>query len=230
MHNIQTTELRKATADFSVSFGEELSSLVESNSILLIHWLTYLNSFHRTGVADSLLDGVASSIREGAGVLSLGLVRQALFSLRGQVDLMLAWLYFKDHEVEWSRVNETADGFKLKKDILLYLEQNFNKFGSRIGILRMIKTRKELDPYRLLSAHIHAQSDPVLPNVSELKELVQSEGACRECASVSFEISEFLNDILLSIYLNSWASLPVEIRSKVDVRFKTPEQKNNFFS
>ncbi|MBV6320546.1 hypothetical protein [Duganella violaceipulchra] len=230
MHKIQTTELRQAASDFSVSYGENLSALVEVNTDLLIHWLKYLNSFHRTNVADSLLDGVACSIREGAGVLSLGLMRQALFSLRGQVDLMLAWLYFKDHEVEWSHVNDTADGFKLKKDILMYLEQNFNKFGHRMAILRLIKTRKELDPYRLLSAHVHAQSDPVLPNVSELKELIQSENLCRECATVAFEVSEFLNDILLSIYLNNWASLPVEIRNRVESRFKTPEQKKTFFS
>lgn len=230
MHKENTKDLRAATSDFSVTHGEEISELVENHSLLLVQWLKYLNSFHRTGVADSLLDSAASSIREGAGVLSLGLVRQSLFSLRGQVDLILAWIYFKDHEIEWSHINDTADGFKLKKEILLYLEQNFKKFGHRMGILKGIKIRKEIDPYRLLSAHIHAQSIPVLPNVEKFKELVQSVDSCKECASVAFEVSEYLNDILLSIYLNNWASLPNGIKAATESRFTTPEQKKTFFS
>jgi hypothetical protein len=230
MHPNQTTDLRQAANDFSTAFGASISSAVEANSTLLVYWLSYLNSFHRTDVADSLLDAVGSSIREVAGVLSLGLVRQALFSLRGQVDLMLAWLYFKDHAVEWSHVNQTADGFKLKKELLQYLDQHVPRFAHRMGILREIATRKELDPYRLLSAHIHAQSAPVLPNVIDLKDLVRPEAACKECAQVAFEVSEFLNDILLAVYLPSWASLPSAVRSGLDARFQSGDQRKSIFS
>ena len=203
MHLKQTENLRTAANDFSTAYGASISSAVEANSTLLVHWLSYLNSFHRTGVADSLLNAVGSSIREVAGVASLGLGRQALLSLRGQVDLMLAWLYFKDHAVEWSHVNQTADGFKLKKELLQYLDQHVPRFGHRIGILREIATRKELDPYRLLSAHVHAQSDPVLPDVVDLKDLVRPEAVCKECAQVAFEVAEFLNDVLFAVYLPS---------------------------
>lgn len=230
MHLKQTADLRQATNDFSIASGASISNAVEANSTLLIHWLSYLNAFHRTGVADSLLDAVGSSIREVAGALSLGLVRQALFSLRGQVDLMLAWLYFKDHAVEWSHVNETADGFKLKKELLQYLDQHVPRFAHRMGILREIAVRKEVDPYRLLSAHIHAQSDPVLPDVLELKDLVRSEAVCSECAQVAFEVAEYLNDILFSVYLPNWASLPPTVRSGLDSRFQSGQQRKSFFS
>lgn len=230
MHQIQTEKLRSATNDFSTAYGASLSSDVEVNSTLLVHWLSYLSAYHRTGIADSLLDAVGSSIREVAGVASLGLGRQAIFSLRGQVDLMLAWLYFKDHAIEWTHVNQTADGFKLKKELLQYLEQHIPKFGHRFGILRAIVTRKEVDPYRLLSAHIHAQSVPVLPNLEELKDLVRPESVCRECAQVAFEVAEFLNDVLLAIYLPNWASLPQAVRAALEARFQTAEQKKTFFS
>jgi hypothetical protein len=230
VHPNQTTDLRQASNDFSTAFGASISSAVEVNSALLVHWLSYLNAFHRTDVADSLLDAVGSSIREVAGVLSLGLVRQALFSLRGQVDLMLAWLYFKDHAVEWAHVNQTADGFKLKKELVQYLDQHVPKFGHRMGILREIATRKEPDPYRLLSAHVHAQSNPVLPNVVDLKDLVRPETACKECAQVAFEVSEFLNDVLLAVYLPNWASLPSAVRSELDARFQSGEQRKSLFS
>ncbi|MCB0360285.1 MAG: hypothetical protein KDD44_11640, partial [Bdellovibrionales bacterium] len=183
MHAKQTSDLSAATHSFSTSSGAAISSSVESNSALLVHWLAYLSNYHKTGVADGLLDAVASSIRETAGTLSLGLVRPSLFSLRGQIDLLLGWLYFKDHSVEWLHVNQTGDGFKLKKELLQYLEQHTLRFAARFGILRAIKSRKEVDPYRLLSAHIHAQSVPLLPVVQDLSDLVRPEAACIECAS-----------------------------------------------
>lgn len=230
MHTEQTLTLADSAKDFSALSGSFLSAKVESNSALLISWLGYLSSYHRTGVADSLLDAVGSSIRETAGVLSLGLVRPALFSLRGQVDLMLGWLYFKDHAIEWEHVNQTGDGFKLKKELLQYLDQHFQRFTGRLNLLREIKTRKEADPYRLLSAHIHAQSDSVLPVVANLSDLVQPAAACNECANVVFEVAEFLNDVLLSVYLPNWASLPTPIQNSLASRFKSGDQRKDFFA
>ena len=107
MHAKQTSDLADAAKAFSWTYGAGLSAKVESNSALLVSWLSYLSVYHRTGVADGLLDAVGSSIREAAGALSLGLVRPALFSLRGQIDLLLGWKYFKDHNVEWAHVNQT---------------------------------------------------------------------------------------------------------------------------
>lgn len=230
MHLKQTADLRKAASDFSSAVGEKISAQVEINSVLLVNWIGYLASYHKTGVADSLLEAVSSSIREVAGALSLGLIRPALFSLRGQVDLLLAWLYFKDHAVEWTHVNETADGFKLKKELLQYLDQHVPKFGSRQGILRDTVTRKEVDPYRLLSAHIHAQSIPVLPVVAELRDLVRPEAACTECARVAFEVAEYLNDILLAVYLPNWAALPAQVQTALSARFVSVEQRKAFFA
>ncbi|WP_216918267.1 hypothetical protein [Synechococcus sp. CCAP 1479/10] len=229
MHAKQTNDLAVASSIFSGAYGAEISLAVEQNSSLLVHWLTYLSSYHKTGVGDVLLDAVASAIREAAGALSLGLVRPALFSMRSQIDLLLGWLYFKDHRVEWLHVNQTGDGFRLKKELLNYLDLHIPGFGARIGTLREIKTRNEVDPYRLLSAHIHAQSVPVLPVVTDLVDLVRPKSACLECAEVSFEVAEFLNDLLLAVYAANWASLPVPVQSALLSRFKSAEQQRAFF-
>lgn len=230
MHLEQTTELRKAVYDFSMTNGEITSTNVEEKAGLLVLWLEHLSMFHRTGVADNLLDAAISSVREVAGLLSLGLARPALFSLRGQIDLVLAWLYFKDHGVEWTYVNETADGFKLKKELLQYLEQHVSKFGTRMGILRGTITRKEMDPYRLLSAHIHAQSNPVLPTVVELKDLVRSGEVCAECTEMVFEVAEYINDVLLAVYLSNWTSLPAQLRTALDARLQSDGQRKVLFT
>lgn len=230
MHAKQTADLVAKSQTFSATSAAELSASVEKNSSLLVHWLSYLSSYHKTGVADGLLDAVSSAIRETAGTLSLGLVRPALFSLRSQIDLLLGWLYFKDHNVEWLYVNQTSDGFKLKKELLQYLEQHTPRFGARTGILREIRARKEVDPYRLLSAHVHAQSDPVLPVVNDLADLVRPRADCLECATVAFEVAEFLNDVLLAIYAPSWASLPGAVQAALSARFKSVEQRRDFFA
>lgn len=230
MYQDQIAGLRQAASEFSTEHGIEILQMVEQKSYLLVNWLSYLNSYHRTGIADSLLDAFGASIRETAGVLSLGMVRQTLFSLRGQIDLVLAWLYFKDHEIEWLHINRTGDGFKLKKELFQYLDLYHQRFSHRYGILQQIATRQEADPYRLLSAHIHAQSDLVLPEISSLKDLVQSEAACKECALAVYEVAEFINDILLSLYLSNWPSLPENIKNQVMTRFKSAEQRGSFFS
>jgi hypothetical protein len=230
MHSKQTSDLAAASQAFSGRSGAELSSFVEQNSSLLVHWLNYLTIYHMTGVGDCLLDAVASAIRETAGTLSLGLVRPALFSLRSQIDLLFGWLYFKDHNVEWLRVNQTGDGFKLKKELLQYLEQHIPQFRKRIGMLNEIKTRHEVDPYRLLSAHVHAQSVSLLPQVIDLADLVRPEEACLECATVTFEVAEFLNDVLLAVYTTDWASLPVPVQSALATRFRSAEQRSDFFA
>jgi hypothetical protein len=230
MHLQQTSDLRTAAGDFSTLHGETITIQVEEKSALLVHWLGYLSAFHRTGVADNLLDAAISSVREVAGLLSLGLARPALFSLRGQIDVLLAWLYFKDHGVEWSHVNETAEGFKLKKELLQYLDQHVPKFGARIALLREIKTRIEPDPYRLLSAHIHAQSTFVVPVVAELRDLVRPSSVCFECTQACFEVAEYMNDIFLSIHLSGWASLPAPVRNALNSRFKSSEQRRVFFA
>jgi hypothetical protein len=230
MHQQQTSELRSAAALFSQAHAEAITVQVEEKSALLIHWLQYLSSFHRTEVADDLLNAATCSVREVAGLLSLGLARPALFSLRGQIDLLLAWLYFKDHSVEWSHVNETAEGFRLRKELLQYLDQYVPKFAMRIGSLREIKTRTESDPYRLLSAHIHAQSAVVLPVVSDLKDLVRNKNVCLECTQACFEVSEYMNDILLCLYLTDWAALPGPVQSALELRFKSADQRQVFFN
>ena len=215
---------------FSTSHGKAMSLAIEKKSALLTVWVQYISSYHLTGTADELIQAVGSSVREAAGSLSLGLLRQTLFSLRGQIDLLLAWLYFKDHAVEWEHANLTADGFKMKREILLYIEAHTPKFGAKFGILKNIALRAEVDPYRLLSAHIHAQSGPVLPAIVNLKDMVKTVAQCEECTEAAFAVSEYLSDILLAIHLPNWHSLPTAIQVAAKARFKTVDQANAFFA
>lgn len=226
---LQVVELTDSINSFSSQFGELICDEVEKNSSLLLRWLQYLGAYHLTGTADSLILAVGPAVREVAAMLAVGATRPALFSLRAQIDLVLTWLYFKDHSVEWNYVNSTGDGFKMKKDLIQYLATHYESFGLRYGILKNIKIRKEEEPYRLLSAHIHGQSSVVLPNGNKLSDSIRDESECRDCVGAVFAVTEYLNDIFLSIYADRWTSLHKDIQDSLITRFISPEQRANFF-
>ena len=134
------------------------------------------------------------------------------------------------HGPEQERKHHQRGGFKLKKELLQYLDQYVPRFGARTGLLREIRTRTEPDPYRLLSAHIHAQSTLVLPVVADFRDLVRTSSVCFQCTHACFEVAEYINDVFLGIYLSGWASLPSPIQTALNSRFKSPEQRKEFFA
>lgn len=220
--------LVKKVNEFSAVKGEVLVAGVAQKSMLFLQWFGYLG-VSKTGVADELLDGAVSSLREVAACSALGLVRSALLAMRTEVDLVLSWLYFKDHPVEWEYVNSSGDGFRLKKEILEYLNRYYSGFGMRFGVLKDVKTRQELDPYRLLSAHIHAQSVMTLPLVNDLGDVVGKAEVAEDLIMLAHEVDEYLSDILFSVFGASSAHLPKELVKSVDDRLKSAAQKKVFY-
>lgn len=228
----QVDDLAAKTSVFCAAHGEQVILRFQDECMLFVHWLAYLSVTQRTQVADSLLDSASSSIRETASCLALGLVRPALVSLRTQIDLVLAWLYFKDHPVEWRTVNAFGEGFKLKREVLEYIAENYKGFSTRWSILKEVAQRKTEDPYRLLSAHIHAQSVPALPTAIVLADVVNTENTCNQCSVLSGEVCEYLSDLLVGIYAPTWTALPLAVRTNVESRLATAKKgtKDRFFA
>lgn len=152
-------------------------------------------------------------------------MRPALFSLRAQIDMILCWLYFKDHRVEWQLVCDAGEGFKLKTEVIKYLETYYDGFARRFSLLKTAKTRSQEDPYRLLSAHVHSQSITVIPTIIDLKSLVATQALCNECIKLQAECVEYVSDVLLACFAKKWSSLPVEIVDAARVRLPKSEAK-----
>src|ERR1700676_2613843 len=90
-------ELRLAINDhFAKHKANYLNNCIDATKLLLI-WLGYLRSSVSRNVADRLLDATQATCIEVAGCLSNGFVRPAIFSIRSQLELLLAWVYFNDH-------------------------------------------------------------------------------------------------------------------------------------
>ena len=228
-HKVEIKSLVAKATVFSNASGEVLVCEFEKNIAILLQWVDYLDRNYSTTVASELISACSSVVREAASYLALGLIRPVIFCLRTVIDLCLAWLYFKDHPVEWSRVNVTGDGFKMKKDIFDYLTSHIDGFSNRIGILRSCHSRKVEDVYRFLSAHIHGQSTPVLHRVHTLSEVVFDKAYADEAIEVAYSTAEYISDVLVSTYAHAWHSLPEDIKGNVENRLVSKPQKLKFF-
>jgi hypothetical protein len=51
----------------------------------------------------------------------LGFGRPALFSMRAQFELVLAWIYFNDHPVEWRQFETQGEDFPLRAALIKYI-------------------------------------------------------------------------------------------------------------
>ena len=167
IHN-NVAALVAAVSQHGKNVGIDHCRGMQAEADVLLEWLDYLRN----------------SETEAMGCLALGLVKPALSSLRSEIDMMLGWLYFKDHRVEWNHLRDTGRGFQTKAQVLTYVGNHWPKFQARFKLLEQRKTREEHDPYRLLSAHIHGQTDFTAPKVSPLVELVADASLCAECVAL----------------------------------------------
>ena len=207
--------------------GLSVARAMRTEAAVLLDWLGYLRESEVTGVADTLLDGTQGAIGEAVACLTLGLVRPALSSLRAEIDMVLGWLYFKDHRVEWNNLRDTGRGFQTRAQVLDYLGNHWPQFRTRLALLDQCSNRKE-DPYRILSAHIHGQTDFTSPNVSPLADLVADERLCMECVTLQHDVAEYIGDVLTAIYGDRWASLPDVAQRGLNRRL-TNKQRAKFF-
>lgn len=178
---------------------------------IVLHWMDYLKQSELTGCCDEILDSLRATAVEASGCISLGLVRPAIFALRAQIDAAVAWLYFKDHPVEWDHLIRTGEGFKSRGEILEFFTKCVDKFSQRFSILSAHKKRTVDQPYRLLSAHIHGQSKQVVPTFKNLEAMVYPENRCKEAVKLQVEVAEYISDIFFAYFGSKWPSLPDEI-------------------
>ncbi|MFE0843114.1 hypothetical protein [Achromobacter insolitus] len=210
--------------------GEATVISAQDSAKAQLLWLDFLQDSQLTGSADSLLEGARSAIRECAVCAAIGLARPAILAMRLQIDLALGWLYFKDHPREWERVHRTGDGFKLKADTLKYLGDHFESFPHRFGILKAIRTRPIEDPYRLLSAHVHGQSESTLPVVDTPLSVLCSAQVRAESLKILAATSEYISDIYWSVFADDKYAVPGDLKNELHQRFMSQLQRASFYA
>lgn len=215
--------LRQAIVQHIEDGGDEIISSHERASDLAAAWLGYLRDSQSTDTANELLDGFHASLIEAAGCLAMGLIRPAIFAMRTQVDILFAWLFFKDHPVEWQHLESTGDKYRLVSEVIRYLRTYNRRFQDRFSLLRRHRTGGYEDPYRLLSAHVHAQNTATVPPLVEIHQLVQEKDRCLDCIQLQLEISEYLSDILTACFARQWIDLPESVTTSINCRLRAAD-------
>lgn len=214
----QVDELSAAIGGRLSTSGVGASKLIYDASLPLLQWLDHIRTSELTGNADELIDGLRSSVVEALGCVTAGFLRPAIYAMRCQIDIALAWLYFKDHPVEWHNVTQTGDGFMLKRDVITYLEKFYPRFSKRFSTLNSGRTRSVEDPYRLLSAYVHSQTPATLPPFAGLKTLVWSDVKCNQASQLQSDVAEYISDVFVAVFADKWASMPAGMVAKVTAR------------
>jgi len=229
-HKENLFDLLHSIQSFGNAHGEGVIAAIEQSASPLLMWLDILKKFAITGHATELLDAIGAAIREAAALAAIGAARPCLFSLRAQIDLILAWIYFKDHPIEYAVVKRTGEGFRLKKEVISYMKESFVGYGEKMGILAQAPVRKEIDPYKLLSAHIHAQSSYVIPKINNLRDVIAEKSIVDDCISIQADVSEYISDQLFASGIIGYKSLSQEFIDSLKLRAFSPAQLSVLFS
>jgi len=205
--------------------GKPVEEITQATRLLLI-WISHLRTIISNSAAEHLLNGVQGAIIEVAGCLALGLVRPAIFALRVQLELTLAWIYFNDHAVEFAQIENDAHEFPLRAKLKGYMQEYGGRFSKRLTILSENRTRKIEDPYGILSNYVHSHSELSSPKVRPLQEIVESDARCAECVELQKEVAEYLTDTLAAWFADSWHDWPQTIKDGLSSRLTAKKLKD----
>jgi hypothetical protein len=205
--------------------GKHLDGLISATSLLMA-WYGYLRSSLSNNIADRLLESAQGATIEAACCISLALVRPAIFSIRAQLELSLAWLYYNDHGVEWRFFEKTGKDYPMRASLVKYMQSNNTRYTERSRLLQKTKTRIDDDPYALLSIHVHSFSAHGGPINDQISSVVQSDAACDECVQLQRHVAEYLADTFSSWYADQWHDLPNEIKGHLTKRLAPKDLKD----
>lgn len=219
------TSLVTAIDSHVKAHGDEYLNAISQETVLLRSWLEHLSKYEKTNCADLLLDGVNTAIIEVAASLTAGFGRIALAPMRAQIDLVLSWLYFKDHPVEWARLEANGDGFMQKSELFRYLSEKLaSSFGAKWTVLNQSRTRAIEDPFSLLSAHLHKQAGGTIVSINDCAQVVCTSSICNEVVVLQSSTTEYINDVLLACYAQNWAALPDAVLKAARARLNSKQE------
>jgi hypothetical protein len=183
-------------------------------------WLRELSVANSERRSAMLLAGALSASVEVVSTVYLGLVRQAIYSLRTYYELSLGWLYYKDHPIEWDNVVFTSDQALLPGDVKRYLKNYIPRYESRWQCLNENRTRKQEDPYSIMSSFVHGNLLSTLPTATNPSAIVFDQQVVEQVPAFISCVSEYISDSYVSSQLSNWESIPLNVRAKVDNRLK----------
>jgi hypothetical protein len=221
--------LSTAVENHSSSHGALAAELVAAQLDDVGLWISYFRAASDSNAAFELLDGVQAAALECVAYSYLGLGRAAITAMRQQIELLLAYTYFKDHPVEWDYVRRTGDGFAMFSFVEKYHKDKDSQLSNRLGMIDHRVPHRLKDIYRLLSAHVHGQSPYTVPRGSDLSSIVFRRELILELPELQLQSTASLSNFLVAVYAGVWPELPKKLVSNVS-SFLSPVERRLFFA
>lgn len=168
---------------------------------------------------EQLLKGCYGAAVEAVSLVSFGLIRPAVLSLRSHYELSLQYLFYKDHPIEWRNVRAFRTHPNLPGVNKKYMKDNYSKFEDRYKKLSTVKTSTNEDCYGVLSGIAHGTAINSVSSATKPEELIESKETVSQTVSVFLDIGEDLSDIHVACFEGNWQSLPEATRKSLEARF-----------
>lgn len=167
--------------------------------------------------AQSLLTGAKIALLEAGAAWAIGSNRGAASSLRAYIENAFAWLYYKDHPVEFRAVAERKIDLMLPKAIQSYIKTIDDGFEKAYSMLSPKQTRDSEYFYTAVSQFVHAH-----PSFTErhlnIEETAVSVPRDAGFLKISSMADEFISDNYLTFYRTSWGDVPKSVQENASSR------------
>lgn len=173
----------------------------------------------------SLCRGSYGAAIEAVSLVSFGLVRPAILSLRAHYELSLQFLYYRDHPVEWRSVAAYRSQPNLPAANKKYLREYYPLFEKRVVRLSKVMESGIDDCYEVLSGVAHGTALDSISSATEPKDLVESAKVVKSAAAIFQSVGETLFDTHVASWESNWVSLPDLAKELLERRFKDKNPK-----
>ncbi|NKN10768.1 hypothetical protein [Rhizobium laguerreae] len=181
-------------------------------------WIAYYLHADQHNPANKICESAYSAGVEAVTLISLSMLRSAVYSLRSHYEFYLMYLYYKDHPIELEACLEFRNDFLLPGKIKEYFKLNFENYGKRIESTNKNKSRDQDDYYKVLSSVAHGSAINSQPTALEPKEILFEKASLETAVNIFKYTSENLSDYSIAIFPSNWASLPEITRQNLTLR------------
>ncbi|MEO9462829.1 MAG: hypothetical protein ABJ063_12120 [Marinomonas sp.] len=224
-YTLLAEEVTKKTSDL-----EETANSAASELKLSMTWVGHYHNLASDAPATIVLKGAYGCAVESISLLSFGLLRPAILSLRSHFELSLQYLYLRDHPRELQSWQDYRWQAPLPGALKKYLREHCPYFEGRLAKLQKVRCRDQEEIYGLLSAVAHGNAINSISLASQPIELVEKDSELAKSIKVFGAVSEFISDYYVSEFSNNWLSLPTEVQANLTERFdaKLPNKELGF--
>lgn len=187
---------------------------------LSLAWLEYFLKYYDDRDIKILVEGANSAAIESFTLFAFGFLRPSALSLRLYYELFHQFLYYKDHNLEWTAARDFRAQAKLPKEVRNTFVNFHATFDKRMN--RLLKKRRRINenPYNVLSPIAHGSAYATLTAVSQPVDIVCQTSKLEDCVFIFSEVDEYLSDICASSFDANILSLPIAVRDDLDERLE----------